>query len=97
MIYCSFQLKTNDAKTWLLHMLNSLHCVKSIKIRSFFWSEYGKSGPKKTPYWATFHADLLSINYTKIFSLQTPFKREEKDVSTQVYSIVTSKTSHDGH
>ena len=36
------------------------HCVKSVQIRSFFWSVFspnaGKYGPEKTPYLDTFHA-----------------------------------------
>ena len=36
------------------------HCVKSVQIRSFFWSVFspdtGKYGPEKTPYFDTFHA-----------------------------------------
>ena len=39
-----------------------LHCVKSVKIRSFFWSIFslnaGKYGPEKTPYFDTFYALL---------------------------------------
>ena len=31
------------------------HCVKSVQIRSFLWSEKGKYGPEKTPYLDTFH------------------------------------------
>ena len=48
------------------------HCVKSIEIRSFFWSAFsrstpylsvfssnaGKHGPDKTPYFDTFHAEF---------------------------------------
>ena len=40
-----------------------MHCVKSVQIRSYFWSvfsriwtEAGKCGPEITPYLATFHA-----------------------------------------
>ena len=37
----------------------SYHCVKSVQIRSYFWSVFnpnaGKCGPKKTPYLDTFH------------------------------------------
>ena len=36
------------------------HCVKSIQIRSFFWSVFSRIrteyGPEKTPYLDTFHA-----------------------------------------
>ena len=35
------------------------HCVKSVQIRSFFWSVFGpnavKYGPEKTQYFDTFH------------------------------------------
>ena len=37
-----------------------MNCVKSVQIRSFFWSLFspntGKNGPEKTPYLDTFHA-----------------------------------------
>ena len=41
----------------------TIHCVKIVQIRSFFWSVFscirtntGKYGPEKTPYLDTFHA-----------------------------------------
>ena len=44
------------------------HCVKSVQIRSFFWSVFipnaGKYGPEKTPYLDTFH---VVNDYTVIF------------------------------
>ena len=43
--------------------LVGMHCVKSVQIRSFFWSVFspnaGKYGPEKTPYLDTFHAVML--------------------------------------
>ena len=37
----------------------TLHCVKRVQIRSFFWSVFsmnrGKYGSEKTPYLDTFH------------------------------------------
>ena len=52
------------------------HCVKSVQIRSFFWSvfsciqtEYGdtgKYGPEKTPYLDTFYAMFISIKLEEI-------------------------------
>ena len=38
------------------------HCVKSVQIRSFFWSEYRKYEPEKTPYLDTFHAMFVQPN-----------------------------------
>ena len=51
-----------------------LHCVKSVQIRSYFWSvfsciriEYGDLlryyGPEITPYLDTFHAVLVLLNF----------------------------------
>ena len=44
------------------------HCVKSVEIRSFFWSvfsriwtEYWKIRTRKTPYFDTFHAVYIYI------------------------------------
>ena len=53
------------------HLIYYLHCVKSVQIRSVFWSVFccihavlspntGKSGPEKTLYLGTFHAMLES-------------------------------------
>ena len=40
------------------------HCVKIVRIRSFFWSVFslnaGKSGPERTPPLDTFHAMSIS-------------------------------------
>ena len=61
-----------------MNILWTYHCVKSVQIRSYFWSvfsriqtEYGeifspnagKYGPEITPYLATFHAVyVLALN-----------------------------------
>ena len=53
-------------------LYESLHCVKSVQIRRFSCSEYGKYGPEKTQYLDTFHAVLISkfpANGLSIFSL----------------------------
>ena len=53
------------------HLIYYLHCVKSVQIRSVFWSVFccihavlspntGKYGPEKTLYLGTFHAMLES-------------------------------------
>ena len=52
----------------------SIHSVKSVQIRGFFWSKYGNYGPEKTPYLGTFHTDIIiSIiignRVTKVFLL----------------------------
>ena len=36
-------------------MLSICNCVKSVQIRSFFWSAFSRFGPGKTPYLDTFH------------------------------------------
>ena len=44
-----------------------MHCVKSVQIRSFFWSllspNTGKYGPEKTPYLDAFPAVMLSVKW----------------------------------
>ena len=51
-----------------------LHCVKSVQIRSFFWSIFslstGKYGPEKTPYFDAFHAVFIVSSLTEIQYLQ---------------------------
>ena len=41
-------------------IIESLYCVKTVQIRSFFWPVFspnaGKYRPEKTPYLDTFHA-----------------------------------------
>ena len=43
------------------------HCVKSVQIRSCFWSAFspnaGKYGPEITPYLGTFHAVSVLDNF----------------------------------
>ena len=45
----------------------NLHCLKSVQIRSFFWSETGKYRPKKTPYLDIFHV-VLQYNRCQMIS-----------------------------
>ena len=46
---------------------NVSHCVKSVQIRSCFWSVFspnaGKYGPEITPYLDTFHAVSVLDNF----------------------------------
>ena len=54
-------------------LTGSYHCMKSVQIRSFFWSVFFRTrteyGPEKTPYLDTFHAVypifILSENFRK--------------------------------
>ena len=61
-------------------VLDSFHCVKSVQIRSFFWSVFfrvrtdwifisnaGKYGPEKTLYLNTFHVVLNSKTSTLVY------------------------------
>ena len=47
---------------------NNIHCLKKVKIRSFFWSIFspnrGKYGTEKTPYLDTFHTATNSKKCT---------------------------------
>ena len=42
---------------------HNMHGVKSVQIRSFFWSVFSRTrteyGPEKTPYLDTFHAVMI--------------------------------------
>ena len=56
---------------YLDKLIVGYHCVKSVQIRSVFWSVFspnGKYGPGKTPYLDTFHAvnGLFSCYTSKI-------------------------------
>ena len=42
------------------NLVQLLHYVKSVQMRTFFWSECGKIGPEKTPYLDNFHAVLIN-------------------------------------
>ena len=66
------------------------HCVKSVKIRSFFWfvfsciqCKYRKYGPEKAPYLDPFHAVKLSLFWTSI--IQKPLTASM--ISTQSFSV----------
>ena len=59
--------ETFSLKTWLLRlypgrvlqlleMICNYHCVKSVQIRSFFWSVFCCIRTRKTPYLDTFYA-----------------------------------------
>ena len=56
------------------------HCVKSVQIRSYFWSVFnpntGKYGPEITPYLDTFHA--VSIDCF-LFDKDLHHERVKKD------------------
>ena len=46
----------------------NFHCVKSVQIRSFFWSVFSRTrteyGSEKTLYLDTFHADFICASYS---------------------------------
>ena len=50
-----FKLFSQKRPSQVFDMFLASHCVKSVQIRSFFWSECGKIRPRKTPYLDTFH------------------------------------------
>ena len=63
--------KKADKSSVLLHytfmvLVLPQHCVKSVQIRSYFWSVFslntGKYGPEKAPYLDTFQIVQLTIN-----------------------------------
>ena len=45
---------------------SDIYCVKSVQIRSYFWSVFScirtEYGPEITPYLDTFHAVIIRIN-----------------------------------
>ena len=57
-------LTLNKEQFTLVNIYRSLHCVKSVQIRSFFWSVFSciqtEYGPEKTPYLDTFRAVLAA-------------------------------------
>ena len=56
-----FMMLTKD----YINKMHRLHFVKSVKIRSYFWSVFspntGKYGTETTPHLDTFHAVLIII------------------------------------
>ena len=67
----------NDQKAYEVMFFNTcktIHCVKSVQIRSYFWSVFStntrKYGPEKTPYLDTFHA---VINILRVHSILDTF------------------------
>ena len=66
----------------------NLHCVKSVRIRSFFWSVFplfglntGKYGAEKTPYLDTFHAVLINKHFQPHHKFSKIFSRNNMKVS----------------
>ena len=70
----------------------SNQCVKSVQIRSYFWSLFSPNrweyGPEITPYLNTFHA----VNYRLISILSNFSKLIEKWIYTQINSFIKPKT-----
>ena len=66
----NLRLKTIGIFT-MFHFPSNLHCVKSVQIRSFFWSEYRKIQTRKTPYLDTFHAVLGTVKCFDMAILET--------------------------
>ena len=60
-----FMMLTKD----YINKMHRLHFVKSVKIRSYFWSVFSpntrKYGPEITPYLGTFHAEMSLVNAKK--------------------------------
>ena len=58
---------------WAIQKSLSAHCVKSVRIRSSFWSVFSRNrteyGPEKTPYLGTFHAVQRSTRVKKCLTL----------------------------
>ena len=49
-----FSIESSSEENFLA---KSLHCVKSVQVRSFFWSVFSRNmDQKKTPYLDTFHS-----------------------------------------
>ena len=61
---------TIDFDVTLLVLLILSHCVKSVQIRSNFWSVFShirtEYGPEITPYLDTFHAVSITLNVSGI-------------------------------
>ena len=71
----------------IIYLINAFyHCVKSVQIRSFFWSVFspnaGKYGPEKTPYLDTFHAVNVSFTSAKSYYLACLKGQTSKNVFT---------------
>ena len=56
-------LITTQIVVWFSHM--NTHCVKSVQIRSFFWSVFSRIRTRKTPHLVTFHTVTFSLNSFK--------------------------------
>ena len=66
--------RKSNLKIKLCHVGHELpHCVKSVQIRSFFWSLFSrirtKYGPENTPYLDTFHAVPVYCKTENVFRL----------------------------
>ena len=81
LLYSPLKYQEGENKNIYYNWVNIIlqHCVKSVQIRSYFWSVFnlntGKSGPEITPYLDTFHAVQPSRPSTEK-SVKYPRKRE---------------------
>ena len=70
-------VKIRDRFSYLFNFCSNLYCVKSVQIRSYFWSVFspnvGKYGPDITPYWDTFRAVLRKLIHLNSFKFQLQF------------------------
>ena len=71
---------------------NNFHCMKSVQIRSYFWSVFSsirtEYGPEISLYLDTFHAVLITTILCTITALSAAYSRFTSAVSHSLDSII---------
>ena len=71
---------------------NNFHCMKSVQIRSYFWSLFSsirtEYGPEISPYLDTFHAMLITTILCIITAISAAYYRFTSAVSHSLDSII---------
>ena len=83
---------------------NKSHCVKSVQIRSFFWSSHSdwmylsvfnpnaaKDGPEKTPYLDTFHTVSVPIHNWNLQMLATEMFKVYNNIAPPIFTEIFYK------
>ena len=70
-------VRIRDRFSYLFNFCSNLRCVKSVQIRSYFWSvlspNAGEYGPEITSYLDTFRTVLRKLIHLNSFKFQVQF------------------------
>ena len=72
----------NFCSTWATKTIE-VHCVKSVQIRSFFWSVFSRIWTRKSSVFGKFHTVMVSLTHTRpILHFCIPWKQKTSGFPT---------------